>query len=204
MLIGFSHLNLNAVSAFDSIRKLEKLGYQKKFSEVNLENSAVKKELLNNYSPVHDLHFMVHDLFYNIEVIDNKSSNSSTFQNRILYENSVTIRCSENDFPLEKKFWTLIGFKKECNTFSLFRPIKSLSFNFNLVVSNENLCQQKLDNIGITSLAFLVKNIDQFVLKFSQYWFSQLLNTVVNSNRLKILFVKSPSGLIIEFVEVVK
>ena len=204
MIIGFSHLTYNSIEPEKAISALQKKGYIDRFTEIGLENSIEKKPLLNYYSAKHNLHFMTHDDAYDIEVVDHMMKKNPVKQNRISYGSRLQIKCLKSQLKSEEAFWLSLGFKKNNNTLQIYRPIKSWTLSFDLLESTDSLCEQKLDINGITSIAFIVNKMDVFLATIDFLWASQPFNLQVNNKSLNIILLKSPSGLIIELIEVVK
>lgn len=205
MIIGFSHFIENTLYPEETIKRLLSKGYSSDFSDVGVLNHPVKKVLLKEYNDHHDLHMLRHTDCYDIEVIDHYSSENKIQDRIVLHENNIVeITVPEGTLNLEYQFWQDLGLSKNGNSFSLKRPVPAWQVILDFKEGSEPLAEQMLDLNGITSIAFITKSIDSCMRRINESlsWKSEIFKLEVNGKKLSIILVKSPTGLIIELIEV--
>ena len=206
MIIGFSHLTWNSAFVERDISKFKELGYESVFDEKELENNYSKKNLLGSFSVKHDIKLLKRSDSYDIEIINHHSKNMDV-QNRLFYNDSMmTILIPSGCFAKEIDFWCWLGFKESGNCLRLSRPVKTWNLDISFVSTEQDLVEQKLDLQGFTSIAFIVKDLALFKskLKNKVIWISEIFTLEVNEQKMDILLFKTPSGVIIELIEVLK
>lgn len=203
MLIGFSHLTYNCSNADKKISELINKGYKIDFEEKNISNNVLKKPFLKHYAPNHDITLLKHNDEYSIELI-NHNVLEFDIQDRIEYGKDIIVFVNDQYIEREFEFWELLGLTVNRPKISLKRPIKNWCLEFNIIESNKKLKEQKLDLKGITSFVFIVKNITDVKdkIKSKVKVITNIFDVYVNKKNLNIFFVESPSGLIIELIEV--
>lgn len=204
MIVGFSHLVVNSGDITKDANLLLEQEYSHVFSETGLENNPVKKPLLTHYSSEHDLHLFCSLHGCNVELI-NHYSDCRNVQNRIFFQRKVvSLLLSEGEMEMEMRFWELLGLKNAGTTAFLKRPVPAWNLELNFTEVSHKLVEQKLDLFGVTSIAFIVKNIEKLILKLDGItpWMSELFSLTVDGNKLSIAFLKTPSGIIVELIEV--
>jgi len=206
MIIGFSHLIWNSALVERDISKFKELGYELVFDEKELENNYSKKDLLCSYSVEHDIKLLKRSDSHDIEVIDHHSKNMDV-QNRLFYSDAMmTILIPSGCFAEEVDFWCGLGFKESGSCLRLSRPVKKWNLDISFVSTEQALVEQKLDLQGFTSIAFIVKDLALFKskLKSKVIWISEIFSLEVNQKKMDILLFKTPSGVIVELIEVLK
>ncbi|MBV7298628.1 hypothetical protein [Enterovibrio paralichthyis] len=204
MIIGFSHLIVNSSDVEKDSAHIIEQGYHCSFSEVGLENNASKKQLLTEYSREHDIHLYRVADGYDIELI-NHHSQCNVVQDRIFYKDKIlNIVMPDGSVAEELQFWEQLGFKTTESSAFLKRPVPSWNVEMCFTEVPDKLVEQKLDISGVTSIAFIVKKIENFVLKLENIapWVSELFKLTVDGNELSIVLFKTPSGIIVELIEV--
>ncbi|AIU68111.1 hypothetical protein ABF162_14715 [Vibrio coralliilyticus] len=205
MIVGFSHLIFNTPKVETVINDLKNQGYQIDFSELGLPNHTNKKPLLKFYSEKHDIHLLRHETHYDVEVL-NHYSETSEVQNRLFNDKDkvVSIIIPTGKQPSESEFWANLGFKVNDGGVYLKRPVPAWDIEIQFTESSATLVEQKLDLNGFTSIAFITKNLQackQLVME-SASWISDTFSLEVNGKSLSIALMKSPTGIIIELIEV--
>ena len=205
MIIGFSHFVENTLNPEESAMRFLSKGYSSDFLEVGVLNHPAKKVLLKEYSEHHDLHMLRHTDCYDIEVINHYSSENKIQDRIILHENNIVeITVPAGKLNSEYQFWQALGLSKNGNSISLKRPISAWQITLDFKESSDPLAEQMLDLNGITSIAFITKSIESCMRRIndSLSWKSETFKLKVNGKSLSIILVKSPTGLIIELIEV--
>lgn len=205
MIIGFSHFIWNASNTEEVIGLLTKKGYSLDFSDVGILNHPSKKTLLRDYNQSHDIHMLRHPDFYDIEVIDHFSGEHKV-QDRILLQRDdmVEIVVPKGKKNSECQFWEDLGLKRFGDNVSLKRPVPAWQVDIEVTESSRALTEQQLDLNGITSIAFITKNIEACMNRVRDRlsWASDVFKLEVNGKPLSISLVKSPTGIIVELIEV--
>jgi len=205
MIIGFSHLIFNTLQVEEVISDLVNKGYSLDFSEIGLPNHPYKKRLLGDYNETHDIHLLRHKDNYDVEIINHYSS-SKTVQDRLHLDGDkiVTVTIPNDKRAIETEFWTSLGLKVNRGGVYLKRPVPAWDIEIQFVESSASLTKQTLDLSGFTSIAFITKNIKRCkeLVSDKTSWVSETFSLEVNGNSLSIALMKSPTGVIIELIEI--
>lgn len=204
MIIGFSHLTINSNNPRYNLMEYLQLGYELDFSALNISNSAHKKTLLKTHSPTHDIYYLKHAQLNSIELINHFSDNKDLAERLSLEDKHINISLPSSLLFDEVNFWKELGFKQNNNELTLTRLSKAWSVTLKIRESELNDSELQLDSLGATSLAFLVKKLNYYTDSplFIDKIMTKAFELSVNNKLLNIIFLKSPSGIPVELIEI--
>lgn len=215
MILAISHLAIGSENIEQDASWLESLGYQKAFTEINLENLSIKKNLLRKYTSHHTILLSKKAGSVDLELIQYPSSKKPSGLSWIepLFSgqqeastcNAMAIRA--RDLEAAISWWTLFGFKlsiKEISQATLtFKSIMQPQ-QFHLKIQQDNDIHGPifLDDAIANCLAFIttsvIKEKDLLSQKGVQTTPIQIL--MVNNRKLSLFFALGPQYEVIEVI----
>lgn len=204
MIIGFAHISINTSKPESLISDLSKEGYKLTYKFSDLENNPAKKELLNFYHKKHEIFLMEKDNSLSIEITNHGATYTHNNQIKFDKNKSRLIISTDNSKNLKSNLIENLGFIEHEENLHLRSVIPSWCCDLEVNEQDSNITM--LDNEGLTSIAFYVRNIEQVASKlvFSGVIYYSGIFNLETKNHLKIAILRLEDGLIIELIEIIK
>lgn len=206
MIVGFAHLNLSVNDIVSWYDEREIPEGDIRFVALDIDNNSEKSSFLNKYEKKHSISiYRDRKTELNIELVDHGVIHPRSEGNYSLCGEPKKIIVRTSSISEEQPFWaSIMGFKETSeNQVGLISPIPNWEVNIEFVVK-ESGCKTYLDSVGHTCMAFYCRNIARFKDKLDALNIAttSIFSQVVNGQELKIVMFRTPTGALIELIEV--
>ena len=200
MIIKFDHISFSGCKDKENEILDFFKDYAISFQERELCNIDAKQQFFTEYHSKHDLIMLEHESRIPIEVT---LYDSCTYRNPIIDIKEEIIIIKSTSKEKTASFLKNIGFKEKNGRFYL-KPVMDNKDVIVEVIEEAGELNSKLDNVGYSSMAFWVNNINKEHKKIMDmgYTVTEIEMLTVHEKCLKIFFVAGPCNEIIEFIGV--
>ncbi|GAU80038.1 VOC family protein [Fusibacter sp. 3D3] len=198
--ITFTHLKNKGLKA------LNPEGYNLVFHEKTLPNTTCKMDLLEFNQSDHGIIFLKKEDCISIEITEYDFIGEGHYYTAS--RDFRVLKYSVDDLETASLFWNCFGFKLiEGSETRLILCYKSIIDNSMLTLEiKKDECSKRsyLDSEGFCCIAFITSSIEKEVKKLrgKGYPVSEKSELVVNGQLMEMAFVCSPSGEIVELIEI--
>lgn len=155
MIIKIDHIALSSKNLKKTTNTLKLLGYSAVFSEQNIPNLHIKKELLKSFSPTHNISLLQSGENLNIEILDHGNINSEKSYIIPIFENPP-LSFVNDPHQYEKKLITLN--EKNCG------------FNADIQVLEKPGCS----DFNFSKIRILTENIQESIEFWKNFGFQPI------------------------------
>lgn len=206
MILAIDHVAYTSNSINQDIDIFTQNGYTIDFDVKNIPNPEIKKELMTDYSEIHDLMLLKKTNSYSIEILNHKNSfsNNSFIKNSINSINSIdTLQIETTNFEKSLEFWRSFGYNEE-NNLLVFNSIFQSSKLYLSLNETDTANKTTLDTTGFNCIAFITNNINRECKRLNSlgYQTTSLNNISFNNKNMTVAFVISDQKEIVELIEV--
>lgn len=203
MILGIDHLAYNVCDMETAQKELEAKQYRCVFKELQLQNPIAKRPVLESFQPVHDIAYFIRPGAVPIEITHHHSRYADNTGPYDIQDNFIFLSCKnlseETDFWIRAFGLILISETQ----LQLNSPLPGRGGTIQLQQKTERK-PSTLDGRGYTCLALLGKGTAAAadrIRKAGGDTITDPFEMTVNSKRLNISLHKSPSGALIELLE---
>ena len=204
MILGFSHLIHATADAETAIAYWSRRGWTRAWDAPGIPSAPEKWPLMACPAEEHDLHLL--DGPVRIEVVAHDTGTAKGIERIRLSEDRAIVELTTDDPDLERRFFReglrFGGDTDDVSTFSGRLPGWSLSVRPVLVAEAE---ETPLDLEGLSCLAFLSTAPEEDAEALRAHGARDATGSfgiTVNGRRLRVLMLRSPTGILIELVKV--
>jgi len=216
VIINIDHIGLSSNDLIKDGTHLTALGYEKVFEEIELENMAVKRPYLQEFTSRHSLALYRKNNAFDIELLQHgELGNELGFifpfnqkNENQLNENSQldTFIIHTNDIEKSTKFFQALGFKSNGEISELPRLtftalIEKTAYHV-LLKKTKTTAKYYMDTPGFNSIALDSTNAEKEQPKLQKkgYTTGDIGQITVNNRLLNVFFVTGPSNELIEII----
>lgn len=199
MIVKFDHISFSCTFADEEMIVKNFAGYEEVFSENNLCNLEIKEPFLREKLDTHNIFMLQKEKCYPIEITSYERCQKS--KGRLNVEaDRICIKTA--DAELTEQLYKSLGFRGE-NGILEYKPLlDSEAVKLQIIQDSQAATTTCLDDAGYGILAFVVDNSKKQKKQLEEAGFAvtEIQELAVNEKLLKICFVKSKAGDLIELI----
>ena len=206
MIIGFAHICLNTASVTEAVTPLIEQGYKISGKFIAVPSASEKWSLLSRPATRHDLILLEGPL--PIEVVKHDTSTYGKDSNLNITEDYSSLVLSARDEVSEQAFMTLLGFQPLADgSLKLKSQFSQWSVQLKFSAKARAAADPMLDVDGFSCLAFYSTDPIEDGERLKAAGARDITNAfsiVLGKRSMSIIMLRSPEGIIIELIKVLR